>query len=69
VDLRNSPERDRIQHGEPESMLLVVLIQIVFQVLTGSRRIKLPFVFHRINGYLILVLGLIHGIMAISMYF
>ncbi len=47
---------------------LVVFTQIVFQVLTGSRRIILPFMYHRVNGYLILVLGLIHGIMAASMY-
>jgi len=36
---------------------LVVFILITLQVLTGSRRIKPSFVFHRTNGYVILVLA------------
>lgn len=34
----------------------------IAQVLTGRRILKVNFRYHRVNGYAILVLGLLHGV-------
>lgn len=45
-------------------MLLFILV--VGQVLSGSRIIKTPLKLHKINGLVILILGLLHGLAGIG---
>jgi hypothetical protein len=48
-------------------ILLAVLV--IFQVLVGTRVIKLPFAWHRVNGFVILVLVLAHGFLGYMVWF
>ena len=47
----------------------ILFVMIVFQVLIGRRIIKLPFKWHRIMGYSILVLAAIHGAIGAGLMF
>lgn len=55
--------------GYPIQMWLgvLLLVMIVAQLLTGRRIIKIPFVWHRRNGYFILVIALVHAFFAMGM--
>lgn len=44
----------------------LLLILLVLQVLTGRRILKVPFVWHRINALLIVVIALGHAFMALG---
>ncbi len=47
---------------------MVVFFLTVLQVLMGRRTIKVNFRYHRINGYVILTLGFLHGLMALAFF-
>lgn len=47
-------------------ILLVILI--IFQILVAKKILPVPFVWHRIAGFSILVLALIHGFIAFGLY-
>lgn len=40
---------------------MLTFLLILFQVGTGSGLLKVPFGWHRANGYVILLIALIHG--------
>jgi len=48
-------------------ILLAVLV--VFQVLVGTRVIKLPFAWHLVNCFLILLVALAHGFLGYMVWF
>jgi len=48
---------------------VTLFIIIVLQVLIGRRTIRLPFKWHRIIGYVILILAAIHGAIASGLLF
>jgi hypothetical protein len=56
--------------GRPLTVWLGLLLYtlVLLQVLVGARVLKVPFVYHRKAGYLILLIGLIHGSMAFAAY-
>ncbi len=47
---------------------ITLFLMIIFQVLTGSRILKVNFKYHRINGWLILSLAFLHGFLALGLY-
>jgi hypothetical protein len=47
---------------------ILLFVMTTFQVLIGTRVIKVDSKYHRINGFLILAFGLIHGVLAL-LYF
>lgn len=44
---------------------MVLGLMVIFQVLVGAKVLKVDFRYHRINGFLILAGGLIHGTLAL----
>ncbi len=44
---------------------IVLFFMTLFQVLQGVRIIKVDSKYHRINGYLILIFGMIHGLLGL----
>ncbi|MDH7497581.1 MAG: hypothetical protein QHH05_03950 [Syntrophomonadaceae bacterium] len=48
---------------------MVLLLLIVLQVLLARRVLPVSFVWHRRNGYLILVLGCIHALVGMGIWF
>lgn len=46
---------------------LLLLISIVFQIVVARRMLPIPFRWHRIMGYVILLLAIIHGSIAIGL--
>jgi len=47
---------------------MLTFLLILFQVGTGSGLLKVPFDWHRRNGYLILVVALIHGSIGLGLW-
>lgn len=47
---------------------LLLLILIVFQILVAKRILPIPFRWHRIMGYVMLLLAIIHGSIAMGLY-
>lgn len=52
--------------GQPLHLWLgiLLLLLVVFQILVAKRILKIQFKWHRIMGYVILVLAVTHGIIA-----
>jgi len=52
--------------GQPLHLWLGILLflLIIFQIVVAKRIIKVPFKWHRIGGYVILLLAMIHGFIA-----
>jgi hypothetical protein len=48
---------------------MLMFLLILFQVGTGSGLLKPPFAWHRANGYVILVLAVIHGSIGAGLWF
>jgi prolipoprotein diacylglyceryltransferase len=48
---------------------ILMFLLILFQVATGSGLLKTPFVWHRANGYAILLLAVIHGLIGVGLWF
>lgn len=46
---------------------IILFLLVVFQVLTAKKILKVPFKAHRITGYVILIIAIIHGIIAIGL--
>ncbi len=46
---------------------MLTFLLILFQVGTGSGLFKVPFDWHRRNGYLVLVIALIHGSLGLGL--
>ena len=57
--------------GKPLTLWLgiILLAQVTFQVLTGKRWIKVPFVYHRQNGLLIAIVAAVHAFMGLGVWF
>lgn len=57
--------------GQPLYLWIGILlgILVIFQVLVAKRWIRIPFVWHRRNGWLILCVGIIHGFLAVEAFF
>jgi hypothetical protein len=57
--------------GKPVNIWLgmVLAVLIVLQVLLGARVLKLPFVVHRVNGFVILAIALAHGFIGYMVWF
>lgn len=47
----------------------LLFIQVVFQVLTGKRILKVNLKYHRINGVLILLVALLHALIGLGLRF
>jgi hypothetical protein len=45
---------------------LLLVLMLLFQVLTGSKKLTVNFRYHRINGYAILIVGLFHAFLGIA---
>lgn len=60
-----------IIYGKPLILWLglVLLILLTFQILTGARIIKVPFNYHRKNGYLLGLIAVIHALVGIRLWF
>ena len=56
--------------GQPLYLWVGLLLGtlVVLQILIAKRWLKVPFVWHRRNGWLILFVGMFHGFLAISAY-
>ncbi len=46
-----------------------MFLMVLFQVFTGSRLLKLRLVWHRVIGYTILVIAVIHGTLGAGLWF
>lgn len=59
-----------ILFGQPLHMWLGILlfILIVFQIAVAKKLIPVPFKWHRIMGFVILLLAMLHGIIAFGLY-
>jgi hypothetical protein len=57
--------------GKPINIWLGLLLAllVVLQVLLGTRLLKLPFVAHRVNGFVILAVALVHGFIGYMVWF
>ncbi len=57
--------------GQPIHLWLgmILLLCVIFQVLVAKQILKVPFKWHRIMGYVILLLALIHGSIAMALSF
>lgn len=55
--------------GQPLHLWLgiLLLLMIVFQIVVAKRILKVPFKWHRIVGYLILFVALLHGFIAFGL--
>jgi len=47
---------------------IVLFLLIIFQVAVAKRIIKVPFQWHRVMGYVILLLAFIHGSIAFGLH-
>lgn len=48
---------------------IILFLAILFQILVAKKILPVPFRWHRIVGYAILVLALIHGSVAAGLFF
>ena len=57
--------------GQPIHLWLgmILLLCVIFQILVARQILKIPFKWHRIMGYVILLLALIHGFIAMALSF
>jgi len=47
---------------------IILFLLIVFQILVAKKILKVPFKAHRIGGYIILLIALIHAVIAIGLH-
>jgi len=48
---------------------LVLLLLLAFQILTGKRWVKVPFAYHRKNGWLMAIVALVHAFWGLGIWF
>lgn len=55
--------------GQPLHLWLgiLLLLMIIFQIAVAKRILKVPFKWHRIVGYLVLFVALLHGFIAFGL--
>ena len=55
--------------GQPLHLWLGILLflLVIFQIVVAKRILKVPFKWHRIGGYVILLLAIMHGLIAIGL--
>jgi hypothetical protein len=60
-----------ILFGQPLFLWLgfVLLVVIVIQIAIAKKMLRIPFRWHRILGYVILVLAVVHGLLAAGLHF
>ena len=46
----------------------LLFILVVFQILVAKKILHVPFKWHRVTGYLILILAMIHGLIGMGLY-
>ena len=47
---------------------ITLFFLIIFQILTARKILKIPFVWHRRVGYIMLILAFMHGVIGIILY-
>ena len=47
---------------------IVLFLLIVFQIAVAKKILSVPFKWHRVTGYVILLLAIIHGSIGIGLY-
>lgn len=47
---------------------IMLLLLVVFQILVAKKVVPVPFRWHRIVGYVILILAILHGSLAAGLY-
>ena len=57
--------------GKPVNIWLgmALAVLVVLQVLVGARVLKLPFTVHRVNGFVILAIAIVHGFIGYMVWF
>ncbi|ATW28205.1 hypothetical protein [Candidatus Formimonas warabiya] len=57
--------------GKPLHLWLgiIMIFLLVFQVLTGKRILKLPFVYHRLNAIAIIIIAAVHAFFGLGIWF
>ena len=55
--------------GQPLHLWLGILLflLVIFQIVVAKRILKIPFKWHRIGGYVILLLAIMHGLIAVGL--
>ena len=55
--------------GQPLHLWLGILLflLVIFQIVVAKRILKIPFKWHHIGGYVILLLAIMHGLIAIGL--
>ncbi len=55
--------------GQPLHLWLgiILFLLVIFQIVVAKRILKVPFKWHRIGGYVILLLAILHGFIAIGL--
>lgn len=48
---------------------VILLLLIIFQIMVAKRIIPVPFQYHRIMGYVILIIAILHGFIAAGLNF
>lgn len=46
---------------------IILFLLVIFQIAVAKRIWKVPFKWHRIGGYVILLLAILHGLIAIGL--
>ena len=47
---------------------IILFILIIFQIASARKLFHIPFKWHRIVGYIMLVMAIIHGVLGIILY-
>jgi hypothetical protein len=47
---------------------IILIALIVFQIAVAKKILHVPFKWHRVGGYILLLLGIIHGLIGIGLY-
>jgi len=48
---------------------IVIFLLLVFQILTGLGKIKVPYKVHKFTAYIILLIGILHAVLGIGIWF
>ena len=55
--------------GQPLHLWLGILLflLVIFQIVVAKRILKIPFKWHRFGGYVMLLLAIMHGLIAVGL--
>jgi hypothetical protein len=48
---------------------IILFFLIIFQIAVAKRILRIPFYWHRIMGYVILLIAFVHGTLGLGLYF